>query len=311
MALAPCLPAFPLELEREIFEICALSQLSSIPQLMLVAQRVKEWVEPPLYRIVSVEHWTAFPPKLTSEILIATIQTKPPLFFRNAVRHLNLLVHPGNLLEAEAILYACTGVDSLMLFHDSKAWTLRLDSFAPKRLQTSLPLRDLPSNPRFYSCLTHLPMLKLEVGSDAALAALPQLTHLALRHRAAYFGLDMYRRVLESCLALHVLICRVPHASRLEAHRPAFAGLAQDVRFVVWSNNFEQFLEEWYIGAQGGTDSGVVPKLLQSAGPARLIRCNMRCRHEQVCTGTDATLLVVRELLSSAQVPCSSYTRLL
>jgi hypothetical protein len=36
-------PILPPELEREIFEICAISRPASIPNLMLVAQRVKEW----------------------------------------------------------------------------------------------------------------------------------------------------------------------------------------------------------------------------------------------------------------------------
>jgi hypothetical protein len=43
MALVPSSPLFPLDLERDIFEICALSGLVSIPKLMLVAQRVKVW----------------------------------------------------------------------------------------------------------------------------------------------------------------------------------------------------------------------------------------------------------------------------
>jgi hypothetical protein len=36
-------PALPPELERLIFEIYALAHPRSIPKLMLVAQRVKEW----------------------------------------------------------------------------------------------------------------------------------------------------------------------------------------------------------------------------------------------------------------------------
>jgi hypothetical protein len=36
-------PILPPELERGIFEICAISRPVSIPNLMLVAQRVKEW----------------------------------------------------------------------------------------------------------------------------------------------------------------------------------------------------------------------------------------------------------------------------
>jgi hypothetical protein len=36
-------PRFPVELERTIFEVAALSRLAGIPNLMLVAARVKAW----------------------------------------------------------------------------------------------------------------------------------------------------------------------------------------------------------------------------------------------------------------------------
>ncbi|KAJ7866185.1 hypothetical protein B0H14DRAFT_3862044 [Mycena olivaceomarginata] len=45
-------PRLPPELECRIFEIVALARPVSIPSLMLVARRVKEWPEPLLYRII-------------------------------------------------------------------------------------------------------------------------------------------------------------------------------------------------------------------------------------------------------------------
>ncbi|KAJ7826702.1 hypothetical protein B0H14DRAFT_2816723 [Mycena olivaceomarginata] len=55
MSSASASPMLPLELEREIFEIYALSWPKLIPKLMLVAKCVKEWVEPLLYRIISID----------------------------------------------------------------------------------------------------------------------------------------------------------------------------------------------------------------------------------------------------------------
>ncbi|KAJ7173015.1 hypothetical protein C8R43DRAFT_679084 [Mycena crocata] len=45
-------PILPPELERHIFEIAALSHLKSISNFLLVAQRVKIWIVPLLYRVV-------------------------------------------------------------------------------------------------------------------------------------------------------------------------------------------------------------------------------------------------------------------
>ncbi|KAJ7443899.1 hypothetical protein B0H11DRAFT_452304 [Mycena galericulata] len=83
----------PPELERQIFEISALSRPRAIPRLMLAAWRVKEWVEPLLYRTIVLkygpraDHYPAF----TVDILLTSIRSKPA-FFRDAVRNLLFLV---------------------------------------------------------------------------------------------------------------------------------------------------------------------------------------------------------------------------
>ncbi|KAF8883636.1 hypothetical protein CPB84DRAFT_186441 [Gymnopilus junonius] len=45
-------PAFPPELEREIFEFAAYGFIECISTLVLVAKKVKEWVEPIRYNII-------------------------------------------------------------------------------------------------------------------------------------------------------------------------------------------------------------------------------------------------------------------
>ncbi|KAJ6521621.1 hypothetical protein DFH09DRAFT_1424685 [Mycena vulgaris] len=47
-------PTLPPELEQHIFELAAISRPACIPTLMLVARRVKHWVEPLLYRTVVI-----------------------------------------------------------------------------------------------------------------------------------------------------------------------------------------------------------------------------------------------------------------
>ncbi|KAJ7887124.1 hypothetical protein B0H14DRAFT_2696630 [Mycena olivaceomarginata] len=47
-------PKLPPELECTIFEIAALARPKMIPSLILVAHRVKHWVEPLLYRVIMV-----------------------------------------------------------------------------------------------------------------------------------------------------------------------------------------------------------------------------------------------------------------
>ncbi|KAJ7629850.1 hypothetical protein B0H17DRAFT_1091096 [Mycena rosella] len=96
-------PALPPELERQIFEICALFRPVSIPKLMLVAWRVKQWIEPILYRTVvigaleSATRDTEFP-VFTFDILQASIRRcatichayPPPHPFFSQITHLEL-----------------------------------------------------------------------------------------------------------------------------------------------------------------------------------------------------------------------------
>ncbi|KAJ6574387.1 hypothetical protein B0H19DRAFT_1124389 [Mycena capillaripes] len=175
--------AFPPELEREIFEICAVCLPVSIPQLnMLVAQRVKQWLEPLLYRIVAVERYVPIPefPKFTTDIMISAIRTKPPEFFRTAVRHLMLFVEKSE--DTETILAACTGVEDLVLSTLEEAWIPLIECLSPKGLFTTCSLLTLPPIHHFHSRLTHLEMLDLREDETEVLVALPHLTHLSFFH---------------------------------------------------------------------------------------------------------------------------------
>ncbi|KAJ6534252.1 hypothetical protein B0H19DRAFT_1185616 [Mycena capillaripes] len=73
-------PRLPPELECRIFEAVALAHPTKIPQLMLVAWRVKEWVEPLLYHVIfltdvsRVTYWQSQGfPIVPPDILLAAI----------------------------------------------------------------------------------------------------------------------------------------------------------------------------------------------------------------------------------------------
>ncbi|KAJ6543217.1 hypothetical protein DFH09DRAFT_1173701, partial [Mycena vulgaris] len=92
MAASP--PILPLDLERQIFEVSALSRPAFILNLMLVAWRVNHWVEPPLYRTVIIGYepipdFPRFKADTFAEIG-RTKSPKTPAFLRNSTRNLML-----------------------------------------------------------------------------------------------------------------------------------------------------------------------------------------------------------------------------
>ncbi|KAJ7131494.1 hypothetical protein C8R43DRAFT_956995 [Mycena crocata] len=80
------MPGIPLGHERHIVEMLAVSHPISIPTLMLVAARVKEWLEPLLYRtlVIGCATLEEFPPCNAQRLL--AIEPAPTLdFVRNIV----------------------------------------------------------------------------------------------------------------------------------------------------------------------------------------------------------------------------------
>ncbi|KAJ7636226.1 hypothetical protein FB45DRAFT_1055705 [Roridomyces roridus] len=120
-------PRLPRELERTIFEISAtLSRPNRIPNLMLVAQRVRVWVEPSLYRVVFLDEelppLDGFP-RFTWTVFTGLLTTKPQDFFARSVRNLLIGTKSGawssndvRLKEIHSILRACSGITNLCAF---------------------------------------------------------------------------------------------------------------------------------------------------------------------------------------------------
>ncbi|KAF7333276.1 hypothetical protein MSAN_02422100 [Mycena sanguinolenta] len=108
-------PKLPPELEYRIFEIAALARPTGIPRLMLVARRVKYWIEPLLYRVVlfhspSDEHSELGLPAFTQDSLIKMSDAK-----RQHIRHLFLDVLSKDH-GLESWILSCTGLTNLFAY---------------------------------------------------------------------------------------------------------------------------------------------------------------------------------------------------
>ncbi|KAJ7321089.1 hypothetical protein DFH08DRAFT_889920 [Mycena albidolilacea] len=133
----PSNPRVPADMEREIFEIAALARPTAIPILMLVAKRVKDWVEPLLYRVLVIfiyyrQEMRGFP-VITPEILQRVVATQPPQFLQNHVKHLFLKDLRSS--ELETILAACSGVTNLYSYPAHLGCVGRYEESAAPRAQ--------------------------------------------------------------------------------------------------------------------------------------------------------------------------------
>ncbi|KAJ7670067.1 hypothetical protein DFH06DRAFT_1179928 [Mycena polygramma] len=261
------LPTLPADMERLIFETAAILWPRLIPTLMLVACRVKLWVEPILYRTLIVATSLSdleeriqeeTPPFIIeSSVLLPLIHTKSPSFFKGCVRH--LLLAQMTVKDAAVILSACSNVQNLWL----QVW-------APAIIpQLTLPLKRLHSwlsalfgaghpdfTHRMFASITHLEIFDTAVDIDkrvwSALTLLPSLTHLVVHNDDEY--LPMGFSLLRPLTSLRVIVLLLERAD-WEVGVPDFCDvpeLAQDPRFVIIRCPMQ--LDEWILGAQNGRD---------------------------------------------------------
>ncbi|KAJ7234916.1 hypothetical protein C8J57DRAFT_1531192 [Mycena rebaudengoi] len=118
-------PAFPPELEQKIFEAAALAHPGMIPTFLRVAQRVRIWIEPFLYRVI----WFDSEERVAAQT--TALRSKPPSFFKE-VRH--LFFDGTNTRwreEGLSLLRLCTNVDNLVVtgfFCIFLNWSVAADS---------------------------------------------------------------------------------------------------------------------------------------------------------------------------------------
>ncbi|KAK7051870.1 hypothetical protein R3P38DRAFT_2684516 [Favolaschia claudopus] len=251
-------PFLPIELERIIFQLCAQSLPVFTPQLMLVARRVKEWVEPFLYRVICIGLDSAAPgfPLFTPDTFTCMMTRKSPKFLRSAVRH--FMVEDGSEYPVRELLNICTEIEDLWL-------PLQDGSYVP--IIQVLPLRRLgidfrqflrlPLTCRALSGLTHLAftdsLTETPGEYDAACAAflaLPKLTHLSFDGGIhSQFIRERIGQILESLPSLHVVVAFAYHIFDFTGNRRI---ATTDPRFVAFLR--PDFSLDWHAGARGGAD---------------------------------------------------------
>ncbi|KAJ7609479.1 hypothetical protein FB45DRAFT_367997 [Roridomyces roridus] len=253
-------PALPPELEQEIFELAAYSNPLSVPQLMLVACRVKEWAEPFRYRILILMGVNR--PRLNGrgcfphedDDNFARILATPPSIFRKSVRNLCLNYAYDPVLGH--ILSATHDLENLWVVHDFTQTPLA-SIFHPTRLKRlhCSPQGLFPDEDKVdftHPIFTHLTHLDIFNGFSAQLlGGLPlilSLTHLAFEDRAAVFQVP---RLLQECKALRVVVYRMYLPIESESH-PELQGLWEDPRFVQMA--CREQIKDWHMGALTGVD---------------------------------------------------------
>ncbi|KAJ6505068.1 hypothetical protein C8R45DRAFT_544097, partial [Mycena sanguinolenta] len=184
-------PRLPLELECSIFKIVALACPIHIPTLMLVARRVKYWVEPILYRVAFLKGSTTDHSELRDlNLPIFTadaLEQRSPNSFRH-VKHLFISDYAVEQPMLNNWLLACTGVTNLYAWLDwepeipasisrfTHVQYLAIDVRAFFGTAVPLPL---------FLTVTHLELLDYPEDESVDhichnISLIPRLTHLAL-----------------------------------------------------------------------------------------------------------------------------------
>ncbi|KAJ7175005.1 hypothetical protein C8R43DRAFT_1119035 [Mycena crocata] len=265
LRIAP--PALPVELEREIFEMAARSRVQTIPTLMLVASRVKIWVEPLLYRTLFVSNDRAARqiPALPWETFQSIARQKPAILLRCSVRHIFLDIPDGVPSQDVIWLFtACSHIEN-MCITGSPSSQLRqhLSGHVPlplKRLYCDLHDFFLSSSQMnfthpLFSHLTHLFHFGRPPPESEILALIPHISHLAFYN---IFFIPLFLDLLNTCKSLLVLVYLdeasdgLPDVNPRRAEHPRYARLVEALRFVAMK--YSNGRQDWQMGAHRGVD---------------------------------------------------------
>jgi len=258
-------PALPAELEQTIFEMAAHIRPLSIPRFMLVAWRVKIWVEPLLFRTIVLSQRPYDPqnlqghiPAFESDILLPIIQSESRRFLAASVH--NLLLPPWISSEdATAVLSACTSIEDLWLGLGSGSGGEMLsviEDLPLKRLYCCVedifgPLQQIDFTHRLFTRITHFEIFDGNIEPEIwhGLALLPHLTHLCFTDERFT---DICLTLLTTCKSLRVLVVLQPTLRALIAEHPDEEKLSKDPRFVAMDCEWET--KDWRMGAHTGID---------------------------------------------------------
>ncbi|KAF7318478.1 hypothetical protein HMN09_00357000 [Mycena chlorophos] len=188
-------PRLPPELERQIFETAALNRPICVPSLALVASRVREWIEPILYRtlVINTRPIPGFPVCSVADFR-SIVNTRSSAFLRAAVK----TVIAVRVLSADGklMLRHFTGLETFYIISYDALWPDHNDedtAFECPRLtrlycDMTVLHRQAEDPPFAHPSLRGITHLEIfthlfdthEVHEWRALSALPCLTHLAL-----------------------------------------------------------------------------------------------------------------------------------
>ncbi|KAJ7662813.1 hypothetical protein DFH06DRAFT_358135 [Mycena polygramma] len=258
----PYKPELPVELERQIFEIAALARLQDIPSLMLVACRVKQWVEPLLYRIVMRCPALKMPdfPIFTAKTMLEKLENKPHDFFERSVKQLfiDCQMDPS---ETIPILAPCRNATNLfanfevLSAHFPVLHTFHFVRFLAVEIKALIRSAPIDLIHTLFQNVTHLELLDrddMDFGEwrqlGKRLCLVPNLTHVA-------FNWTLHRRVSQPELCADKRLLCVAFLSTQQNGTPPDDGspLANDPRFVflVQTTNYAA---DWLHGALNGDD---------------------------------------------------------
>ncbi|KAF8209942.1 hypothetical protein K438DRAFT_1810615 [Mycena galopus ATCC 62051] len=264
----------PRELEREIFEIAALTDWKTILTLVRVAARVKEWVEPLLYRVIVVSSASGHEyraksrhvyrgkslsfPIFTVDILLRIIATKSPEFLQGSVRYIHFNVTTDATVR-ETICRACNRVENLFLqcFHPRLVDAVgglrhlrRLKIWVMELVECST----FKSTRRMLRNLTHLELIGISAFPNhtkkvsACLPLMPRLTHISFtpisRHPSLHAALHAAKNL--RCILFSVL------TNDFDNELQTGDALLSDARFLCLRR--EKFDENWLHGSDTAKD---------------------------------------------------------
>ncbi|KAJ7154534.1 hypothetical protein C8R46DRAFT_1296979 [Mycena filopes] len=260
---------FPPELEREIFEVAAENIAPvDILNLMLVAWRVKTWVEPVFYRVIFLERSETTPiverlPPFSVNGLLALIDAKSNKGVLAHTRHLIMhdpATRPGgaHLRRLNAIMTACSGVTHVFLRSNkylkpqeltalSGLPSLRFLGTHISKLFQRAPV-DF-AHPVFRN-ITHLEVLDTEKDLDGVpwtrLGDIPNLTHLAVSEM--WKVLDVFDAVKARAPPLEALVFLATDRNRMlssRRHAPWFVTVDYAPGSVYWQRHALTGVNYW------------------------------------------------------------------
>ncbi|KAJ7656048.1 hypothetical protein DFH06DRAFT_1200027 [Mycena polygramma] len=263
-------PSLPPEIEREVFELSALSDSRTIPKLLLVAHRVNLWIEPFLYRIVSIVDSSPTnrnKHQIPEHTFMRMLESKPASMWLTQTRHLSVAIRGGQHMEQ--ILSMCSKTSNLAAIlhpHDlfggyKLARSLSLIAAMPLvRLSAHIGSLFHPDaidfNHPVFARLTHLTFLDTFSIQPAGLGRLSYLTHVSFNYPSSCYPSGLHdkfvREVFGRCAILEVFIFCCDGNEALRGNIPFYTYLADEPRSVLLA--MDNFLKDWGVGAEGGAD---------------------------------------------------------